>query len=173
MASEKVKLFSKIEIEVLAPYYGGTFSILTDLPGNAMAQRFSFPVTPGAARRPVTSRLPYNTQGHLLQVSFTPGVGQATLYRARVWARELPGGQWQWYALPVIETPIEYSPAPLPIPVTPEEWSSNALPIAATPEEWSAGALPIPPTPDEWTPAALPIKATPPVPDWVELEVDA
>src|SRR5581483_10024384 len=123
MASEKVYLFSKIEIEVLASA-DGSLAILTDLPGYAIAQRFSMDVPATSTRRPVTSRLPWNTQGHLIQLKLTPGSGQTALYRGRVWARELPSGSWAWYALPVIDTPIEFAPAPLPIPATTEEWST-------------------------------------------------
>jgi hypothetical protein len=157
VASEKLKLYSKIELEVAASAQG-TFVISTDLPGNAMAQRHSFPV-PSGTRRTVTSRIPYNAQGHLIQAYYSPGSGQSTLYRVRVWARELPGGQWSWYPLPVIETPVEYSPMSLPIPATPEAWSPSGLPIPATTEEWHS--------------AAFPIKPTPAVPDWTELEMDA
>ena len=171
MASEKLKLFSKIEIEVLATAQG-TLAILTDVPGAAMAQRFSFSI-PATTRRPVTSRVPYSTQGHLVQAICTPGAaGTMTIYRARIWGRELPAGQWEWYALPVIETPVEFTAAPLPIPPTPEEWHETALAIPPTPEEWKPLALPIPPTPEEWRPMKLPVKATPEVPDWVDLEVD-
>ena len=207
MASEKLKLFSKIEIEIISNV-AGTLAILTDAPGNAMAQRFSFATPASSAdgngnclRRTVTSRLPYNTQGHLIQAKLTPGSGQTSLYRARVWGRELPGGQWEWFALPVIETPVEFAPAALPIPPTAEEWRPEALPvpptaeewrpealpvpptaeewrpealpIPPTAEEWRPEALPIPPTAEEWRPSALPVKATPDVPDWAELEVDA
>jgi hypothetical protein len=182
---QKVKLFSKIEVHVAASAQG-TFAILTDLPGNAMAQRTSFPI-PTTTRRPVIARLPFNTQGHLIQALLTPNAaGTVTLYGARVWARELPNGEWAWYDLPVIETPAEYASAPLPIPSTPEEWSPaelpipatpeawnpSALPIPPTPEEWSAAELPIPPTPEAWGTAELPLKPTPVVPGWSDLEVD-
>jgi len=199
VASEKLKLFSKIELELQASAQG-TFSILTDLPGYAMAQRFSFAVPASGTRRPVTSRLPYNLQGHLVQAKYTPGTGQSSLYRVRIWGRELPGGQWQWYELPAVETPVEFRPAPLPVPPTPEEWQAASLPIPATAEEWKAEALPIPPTSEEWRPAplpipptseewkaealpipptgeewhvvSLPVKPTPEIPDWSDLEVD-
>lgn len=173
MAFEKVKLFSKIEVE-LASTVTGTFRVLTDVPGNTMAQRGLNINTPVATRRVISSRLPYNTQGHLIQASLIPNFGGAiTLYGVRVWGRELPGGEWQWYPLPVIDTPIEFSAAQIPIPPTPEEWGGSSLPIPPTPEGWSSAALPIPPTPEGWSAAELPIKPTPAVPEWADLEVDA
>jgi len=184
MAFEKVKLFGKIEVDIAASSVG-TFALLTDVPGYAMAQRFTFSV-PITTRRPVVSRVPNNTVGHLLKVSYTPGSGQAVIYGARIWARELPGGQWQWYPLPVVETPVEFtamdlpiprtpeefSPARLPIQSTPEEWASAVLPIPPTPEEYSAAPLPIPQTPEAWSSISLPVKPTPVVPDWADMEID-
>jgi len=185
VASEKLCLFSKVELEVVATG-PGSLALLTDVPG-PLAQRFAFTVPASALRRTVTSRLPYNMQGHLVQAILTPGgSSQITLYRARIWARVLPGGQWEWFPLPVIETPVEFSPAPLPIPPTPEDWKPAMLPIPATPEEWRAVSLEIPPTPEDWKPSMLPILATPEewarvplplrptpdVPEWVDMEVD-
>jgi hypothetical protein len=184
MAFEKIKLFGKIEFE-LSCTATDTLALLTDVPGPVMAQRVALSVAP-QARGVYHSRLPYNMQGHLIQLRYTPGVGQTTLYGARVWARELPGGQWDWFELPVVGTPTEYSPAALPIPGTPDEFSAAALPIPGTADEYSAGALPIPPTPDEFqsgnlpipgTPdefsaAALPVKATPAIGEWADVDVD-
>jgi hypothetical protein len=181
----KVALFSKVEVDVAASA-SGTLTIATDLPGTAMAIRCTLTV-PATTRRPVGFRLPYSTLGHLVKATYNPGTGQSTLFGARIWARALPDGVWQWYPLPVVETPNEFSPQALPIPVTPEEWtgtalpipatpnefSPQALPIPATPEEWTGAALPIPATPEEWTGAVLPVIPTPSIPDWVDLEVDA
>ena len=192
MASEKLKLFSKIELEILANG-AGTLQLLTDVPGSAMARRcnlatpLSNQVSGAFVRRTWTSRLPYNMQGHMVQAILTPGgASQITLYRARIWGRILPGGDWEWFPLPVIDTPVEFSPAALPIPPTPEawhnaelpipptpeEWRASGLPIPPTSEEWRASGLPIPPTPEDWRSAPFPLKSTPPVPQWVDLGVD-
>lgn len=169
MGAEAIKLFGKIEVDIAASATG-TFSILTDVPGYALAQRFSFTV-PVTTRRPVAARIPFNTAGHLLQATYSSG-GQSVLYGARIWARELPGGPWRWYVLPVIETPAEYHPMDLPIPRTPEEWRSSGLPIPETSEEWRSTALPIPETPEAWGAMKLPVKETPVVPEWSDLEID-
>jgi hypothetical protein len=184
MAFEKIKLFGKIEFE-LSNSATDTLALLTDVPGVVMASRVSLSVA-AQGRGVYRSRLPYNMQGHLIQLRYTPGAGQTTLYGARVWARELPDGQWQWYALPVVDTPTEYAamdlpiPAtgnewqsgPLPIPATPDDWKAMGLPIPPTPDEWGAGPLPIPPTPDGWSAMNLPVKATPAMGEWSDVEVD-
>jgi hypothetical protein len=172
MASEKVKLLGAIELEYSATT-AGTFVISSDLPGNAIAQRGSSMTTPATAtRRQIRFRVLGAVKGHLFQFQWSPGIGTGRLYRARVWARELPGGPWGWYPLPVPETPDEWSTLKLPIPVSPEEWSAIALPIPESPQAWSAVSLPIPPTPEEWGSVQLPVRATPVVPDWVSVEID-
>lgn len=179
MASEKLKLFSKIELELISSA-AAPLVLLTDMPGNAMAARFTWtvpasnPVGDQLVRRTATSRLPCNTQGHLVQAIYTPIPGQtALLYRCRIWGRELPAGSWQWYQVPVLETPVEFSPHDLPIPPTTEDWKAAGMPIPPTTEDWKAAGLPIPPTSEEWRALKLPIKATPDVPDWVDMEVDS
>ena len=170
MAFEKVKLFAKIELDVEATAQG-VFVIETDVPGNAITLRYSF-IVPVTSRRPVSSRLPYNTQGKLLRVSYSPGAGQSRLYGVRAWARELPNGQWGWYPLPVIDSPVEFAPRALPIPVTSQEWSAIPLPIPVTPEEWQALVIEIPRTVETWEERKLPIRPTPPIADWVSLPID-
>lgn len=177
MASEKLKLYSKIELELISNG-NATFTLLTDLPGAGMVQRVQTNVGPSRwtgtfVRGTWTSRLPYNTQGHLVQAILAPASNvQITLYRARIWARELPRGDWEWFQLPVIDTPVEFGPVNLPIPPTSEEWRAANLVIPPTAEEWRPVNLPIPPTNEEWRAAELPIKPTAPVPDWLSLEVD-
>jgi len=199
MGFEKSHLFGKIEVELLSNCTG-TLALSTDLPGNAMAQRFSFTTPISSTRRPVPSRLPGNMQGHLISAKFTPGAGQTELYGMRVWCRELPDGQWGWFPLPLIETPAEYSPiaipieptpqsfSPVPIPIeataqgftpvpipiepTPESFSPVAIPVEATPETFSPMKIPVEPTPESFSAMPLPVKATPPVPVWVPVPVD-
>jgi hypothetical protein len=172
MASEKVKLLGAIELEYSATT-AGTLVISSDLPGNAIAQRGS-PITipASAGRRQVRFRVLGSVKGHLFQFQWSPGFGTGRLYRARVWARELPNGPWGWYPLPVPETPDEWSTLKLPIPVSPEEWSAVSLPIPVSPQEWSMVSLPIPGTPEEWSTIKLPVRPTPVVPDWIPVEID-
>lgn len=179
-------LFAKIELDIVVPISAATLLVKTDVPGFAMATRATITV-PVTTRRPVAARLPFNCQGHLIQLVLTPGASsKVRLYGCRVWARVLPDGRWNWYPIPVVDTPVGYSRVNLPIQQTPEEWSRVGLPIAATgeeysrvalpvmttPDDWRSVPLPIPPTPEDWSTARLPIKATPPVPDWIPVEVD-
>jgi hypothetical protein len=154
---EHVALFGIIELQYHATN-GGTLTLSTDLPGDAMAVRETrtLPTTAGS-RRVIRFRLSGNTKGRLYRVKVVPtGNGIIRLYAGRIWARLLPSPQWQWYAIP--------------IPETPEEWERVALPIPAT-GEWERVALPIPPTGD-WERVQLPIKPTPPNPEWVDIPVD-
>jgi hypothetical protein len=154
---ERITLFGIIELE-LESTGTGTLTLSTDLPGSAMAVRETKSVT-ATSRRPVRFRLQGTTKGHLYSVKLVPPVGGVIrLYGGRIWARVLPGAQWDWYAIPMIATP--------------EEWTPQALPIPPTPQEWTPQPLPIPPTPQEWTPQPLPIKPTPQNPEWVQIPVD-
>lgn len=178
---EKVYLLAKVELD-LASSQGSEFKIDSDIPGNALALRVSVfvPVTP---RRIYQHRLPYTLQGKLFRFTYQPGGGQTYLYGVRVWARELPGGAWTWYPLPVVPTPNEWSSVKLEIPNTGDwtsvkieipaagEWTSAKLGIPGTPDDWNGVKLEIPET-GSWTEMKLPIKPTSPVPDWITLEVD-
>ena len=155
MAFEKVHLLGKVELDIVASA-GGTLTIQTDIPGEAMADRGTVTI-PTCTRRVVRSRLPYNFHGHLFQFKVT-ATGTVRLYGVRVWARELPGGQWQWY--------------PLPVPETSEAWSAFKLLVPPTAEDWSDVRVPIPGTAEEFSAVHLPIKPTPDVPSWAALELD-
>lgn len=155
----QVAIFGIIELEFHATN-GGTLTLSTDLPGDAMAVRETraIPDTAGS-RRVVRFRLQGTTKGRLYQVKVVPeGFGIVRLYAGRLWARLLPNPQWAWYEIP--------------IPPTPEEWTAVKLPIPPTVEEWQRVALPIPPTSEQWDRVALPIRPTPPVPEWVDIPVD-
>jgi hypothetical protein len=170
VAFEKIYLIAKIEID-LQSAVAGAFGILSDTPGNAIAPRVTV-TTPICGRRVVQKRLPYFVQGHLFTFTWLPVLGPGRLYGVRVWARELPTGAWQWYALPVVSTPNEWASARLQIPETPDGWTAARLEVPPSAAEWSSVALRMPATPDEWGNMALPIRPTPPVPEWVTLEVD-
>lgn len=169
MGFQTVKIFGLIELDIDTTA-AGILHIYTDIPGNALVDRGTISIAAGS-RRTQRFRLQGTTKCHLLKVSYTPGVGVARIYGARVWARELPAGAWAWYPLPVIDTPMEFTAAPLPVTQTPEEYVSVHLPIPATSADWTAAPLPITPTGD-WTAAALPVKPTKAVPDWASIEVD-
>jgi hypothetical protein len=169
MGFERVALFGLLDLELDASL-GGAVTLSTDLPGNALAVRETKPI-PATLRRVVRFRLQGTTKGRLYSVRVTPnGGGAIRLYGGRIWARVLPGPEWQWYALPVPPTG-EWTPARLPIPEV-GEWTAAKLPIPPTPEEWTPAKLPIPPTSEEWTPEKLPIQPTPQNPSWVNLEID-
>jgi len=156
---QQVALFGIIELEFHATA-GGTLTLRTDLPGDAMAVREtrSIPTTSGS-RRVVRFRLAGTTKGRLYSVKVVPtGAGIIRLYAGRIWARLLPNPEWSWYSIP--------------IPETSEEWTAVPLPIPQTPQEWERVQLPIPPTSEQWERVALPIKPTPANPEWVDVPVD-
>jgi hypothetical protein len=186
MGFEKTHLFGKVEVDITATTPTGTLTFYTDLPGNAMAPRFSLTI-PICTRRVVSSRLPGNMQGHLISATYTPSAtSKSELYGVRVWARELPDGQWGWFPLPVIETPVEYqavripveptpesfSPVQIPVEPTPLEFARLAFPVEPTPESFSTVRIPVEPTPEGYSMITLPVKPTPPVPQWVSVPVD-
>ena len=181
MGFERTAIFGIIELHLEATA-GGSLTLSTDLPGNAMAVRETkgIPVT---GRRILRFRLNGTTKGRLYSVKVSPtGSGIIRLYGGRIWARMLPGNQWSWYAIPIPETSEEWSPVKLPIPPIGEwearpipippmgEWEARPLPIPGL-GEWEARQIPIPPTSD-WNPQQMPIKPTPANPEWVNLQVD-
>lgn len=162
MGFEKNHLFAKLEMDVVATS-GGTLALLTDVPGNAMTQRFSYavPTTP-STRTIVRSRLPYSMQGHLVQARCTPATGhQVEIYGLRLWTRELPDGEWGWSELPIVQTPAEYQPVPIPIEATPVQFTAVPIPVEATPVEFTMLPIPVEATPVQFTPLPLPVEATP------------
>lgn len=168
MGFERAVLFGLVDLELDATA-GGQLLLSTDLPGNAMAVREAKPI-PATGRRVVRFRLQGTTKGRLYSVKVVPnGSGVVRLYAGRIWARELPGTEWKWYAIPIPETSEEWTPMKLPIPET-GEWAPAELPIPKT-GEWTAAKLPIPPV-SEWAPQPLPIKPTAANPEWVNIEVD-
>ncbi len=157
---ERVAIFGIIELQFEATA-GGTLTLSTDLPGEAMTVRETrtIPSTSGSSRRVLRFRLAGTTKGRLYAVKVVPtGSGIVRLYGGRIWARILPDPQWAWFAIP--------------IPPTSEEWEQRPLPIPATSESWERVSLPIPPTGD-WERVSLPIKPTPANPEWVDIPVDA
>lgn len=72
------------------------------------------------------------------------------LYGGRVYAKPLSSNRrtaWQWFRLPIPETPPGYADFTLAIPVTPDDFSDFALAIPPTPDEFSDFTLAIRPTP--------------------------
>ena len=145
----------ELDVDCTSP---GTLGVYTDVPEDQIDLRSTITIPITITRRRVRGNLPYNVQGFHIQLKYSPGSGTARLYGCRVWARVLPLGRWDWYPLPVVITPDDYSTVPLPIP--------------PSPEEYRVVQLPIPPTSDDYRMFPLPIKGTPPVPDWVALPID-
>ncbi len=155
MGFERVALFGLVDVEMESTGTG-TLTLSTDLPGTALAVRETKAIA-ATSRRPVRFRLQGTTKGHIYTLRIVPVSGCVMrLYKARIWARLLPGPAWDWYAVP--------------LPPTSEEWSEVKLPIPPF-GQWEAKALPIPPMSD-WEGKALPIKPTPPNPEWVRIPVD-
>ena len=181
MGFERVAIFGLIDLD-LDSTTGGSITLSTDLPGNAMAIRETKGI-PTVGRRVVRFRLQGTTKGRLYAVRVTPaGIGVIHLYGGRIWARVLPGTEWQWYALPIPTTgdwaPVKldipetgpWQPSKLPVPLT-GDWEPSKLPIPPT-DDWQPAKLPIPPT-NDWAPSPLPIAPTPQNPEWIPLEMDS
>jgi hypothetical protein len=180
MGFEKSHIFGKVEVDIRTTV-AGTIVFQTETPGGALAQRFSMPI-PVTTRTVLRSRLPGTFQGHYVKTTGTPGpTGQWEVYGVRIWSRELPTGQWQWTALPVMDTPVEYiqfkipglddgssgstsaeySEFKIPVEETPVGYTQFAVSVEATPVEYSPYKLPVPPVSDDWTASSIPVETTP------------
>src|SRR5215467_12565047 len=113
MGFEKSHLFGKVEVDIRASV-AGTIVFQTETPGQTLVNRFTMPIPVTTGQTILRSRLPGIMQGHLVRATGTPNTTPTTghweLYGVRVWYRELPDGQWQWFPLPVMDTPVEYVP---------------------------------------------------------------
>lgn len=188
MGFEKVTIFGTLELLYSATGIADV-QFLTDLPGNALAVRAFDDMPAAAGRRPFRLRMHGTVKGTLYQVAVIPRTGvTAEVYGARVWARQLGPVEsaWQWYTVPIVETPLEYVAVPLPVeesplhfsavklPIDPTSdlWQPAKLPVEATPDVFSAVPLPVEQPPETWTGERLPVRVTPPRPDWIEIPVD-
>lgn len=127
-------------------------------------------------RFPRSIDFPGDVRGRQFKIRATPhSTVLAAIYDMRVYAKILlPHGKttFQWYAIPVVPTPVDWIEIALPIPATPDHYSEVPLPIPSTPDNFTEVPLPIPSTPDGWNDVAIPMRATPAQPSWVDLPVD-
>jgi hypothetical protein len=170
MGFERGHLFGKVELDIYVQTGFCAFRFITDLPAQS-AWRHVSTLAPMFTRRPVEVNLSSLIKGRVYSIELVP-TGITTFYGARVWARPLPDGKWDWFPLPVVETPEAWTRIQLPITPTPDEYQRIMLPIEPTPDEWSRVQLPIPPTPDEWSRIPLPIRPTQDITTWREIERD-
>jgi len=169
MGFEKVALFGLLDLDMECTG-SVTITLWTDLPGNALAVRETHQIGAAFSRSIRRFRLLGTTKGHLYKLRVQPDAASTLrLYRARIWARSLPGTVWAWYVVPVISTPDEWVAKALPIPGL-SEWGAHVLPIPQM-GEFAPVKLPIPDMGD-WGASKLPIQPTPEFPQWVELQVD-
>jgi len=165
---EAVTIFGALDVEYESTL-GGQLTFQTDLPGNAMAVREEFGIV-AASWRVVRFRMRPTTRGHLYNLKIVPYFGSIMrIYNARIWARTLPGTQWQWYAVPLPPT-TEWAPVKMEIPPM-GEWAPVKMDITPI-TDWNPVKMAIPPTTD-WNPRPMAIKPTPPNPEWVDVQVDA
>lgn len=161
MGFESVYLYR--EMELLVDTSGPmTLHVFTEMPERDVRERHSFPfnteLTTGE-RRTVRVRLLGNLKGHLQQLRID-GPSTCVLYGVRVFAKVLGvDSAWQWYDIPLVNTPDGYVP--------------SALPILSTPEGFGAAGLPIVPTPESWERQGLPLRGQQLEASWVEIPVDA
>ena len=155
MGFESVYLLAMIEVDCYN-VAGATLALATDRPA-PFATRETRTIPTNTSRRAERIRLAGTSKGKLIKPAVTPA-GVFYLYGMRVWARELPTGQWTWYQIPLIETPSEWMPVKWPIPPTPEEY---------IPVKW-----PIPATPDEYVPVKWPVDPSRTTYEWVNVQMD-
>jgi hypothetical protein len=166
MGFEKSHIFGKVEVDIRTTV-AGTIVFQTETPGNQLAQRFSMPI-PITTRTVLRSRLPGTFQGHYVKTTGTPGpTGQWEVYGVRIWSRELPTGQWQWTALPVMDTPVEYIQYKIPglddgsSGSTSAEYSEFKIPVEETSVGYTKFDAPVEGTPESFTPFQVSVEATP------------
>jgi hypothetical protein len=176
MGFELFKLFQQVELDIdtTGPML---LEVSTDMPGNAMAVRFSKQIDTAATsgKVPVNVRLYGNTKGREIKLRIS-GVNTCRIFGARVFAKDLgtptPTG-WSWRPVPIDITPDLFTVAKLPIDETPNEFSSAKLPIEPTPNEFSSAKLPIEPTPNEFSGLKVPLTPSDVLFDWIDVPVDA
>lgn len=157
MGFEKVQFYGIVEIDCNAVAQA-VFNLYTDQPAGVMALRETRTIAATSGRQVVRIRLAGTTKGKLLRPEIVP-TGLFYLYGMRVWARVAgAAAPWQWYAIPVVETP--------------EAWTAVKLPIEPTPDEWSAVKLPIPESGEEWTPVKLAVQPSSETAEWIDLPMD-
>jgi len=173
LAFERLKEYRKVRLD-LDTSGQMTLEVYTDLPGEGMALRYSEVINTEATttgRRMVEVGLPGNVKGRLMKLRLAGGA-EVRLFGARVLARVLGGAEgWDWYPVPIEETPDLFGTAQLPIEPTPDGFAEAHLPIEPTPDDFAEARLPIEPTPEGWATAGLPMRATPDLRTWVSLPV--
>jgi|SRR5215467_1107907 len=168
MGFEKSHIFGKVEVDIRASV-AGTIVFQTETPGSALVNRFSMPI-PVCTRTIIKSRLPGIMQGHYVKASGTPGTTPSTghweLYGVRIWQRELPDGQWAWFPLPVMDTPVEFMPFKIPglggsgEESTAEEYSEFTIPVEETPKMFAELKVPVEPTEVSFNVIKAPVEPT-------------
>lgn len=181
MGFEKSHLFGKVEIDIRATV-AGTIVFQTETPGSALSNRYILQI-PVCTRTVLRSRLPGTMQGHYVRCTGIPSTtapsGIWELYGVRIWQRQLPDGQWEWFPMPVMDTPVEYTAFKIPglgegseataatysefkIPVeeTSASYTPQKVPLIATPEDFAEFKVPVEPTGD-FTQLKVPLMDTP------------
>ena len=141
MGFEAVTLIREVQIDCDAPSQA-TFRIYSDIPSNAIALRVTKTISVTTGRQSPSFMCPGSIRGRLWKWEITP-TGLFRLYGMRVWARQLPGGRWGWYDIPVTDTPEEFTAIPLPIPTTPDEFAELRLPVTPSEEAASWTTIPV------------------------------
>lgn len=167
MGFEKSHLFGKVEIDIRTTV-AGTIVFQTETPGSALANRYILNI-PVCSRTVLRSRLPGTMQGHYVKATGTPSTvppsGIWELYGVRIWHRQLPDGQWEWFPLQVMETPIEYVPFKIPeldgAEATPATYSEFKVPLIDTPALHTSFKVPLIATPEDYTELKVPVTDTP------------
>lgn len=180
MGFEKSHLFGKVEVDIRTTS-AGTIVFQTETPGGQLVQRFSMPIPVTTGRTVLRSRLPGTMQGHYVRSTGTPGnPGIWEVYGVRIWSRELPTGNWQWWPLPVMDTPVEYqqyiiladstisqqgeeafTEYKIPVEETPVQYVKFEVELVDTPVLYTKLDIEVEPTPVEFSPYKIAVDETP------------
>lgn len=114
LGSSRLKLMRRIEIDCEGGQY--TLNVQTDMPGNALAQRYSG-IGPITGRRFDSYYLPTNTRGRFVMPRLE-ATGVLRVYKLRLWYKlvgEAESSAWQWFDFPIAPTGDIFTWAPLEV----------------------------------------------------------
>lgn len=107
LASERIHMFKRIEIDLRADYPGSvTMNVYTNQDGVQLAVMKTAALSTPNGRQTLVVILPPGIRGRLLRVQLTGAVA-ARIYKIRAWARTVQApAEWDWIDFPLEDSPI-------------------------------------------------------------------
>jgi hypothetical protein len=170
-ATERVKLFKRIELDIETDGAGPlTMTVYTNS-GGSMASVFRQTYATNGARQTIKQYLPLNVRGRLMRIELTSPAA-ARVYHLRTWMRPVnePNAGWSWENYPLEESTVLPEWSNLGLPATPPGFTWNDLPVEATPPQWSWAPFPVAPTEAQWNWAkVLSVEGTSDKWEWIDI----